>query len=64
MNDRLQDSLQRLSSLLQLMSEGEKVTELTKQSAPTAKAPVVPQVETERWVGMRIMHDYFDLIVI
>ena len=51
MNDRLQYSLQRLSSLLQLMSEGEKVTELTKQSAPTAKAPVVPQVETERWVG-------------
>ena len=32
------------------MSEGEKVTELTKQSAPTAKAPVVPQIETERWV--------------
>jgi len=31
----------------QLMSEGEKVTELTKQSATTAKAPVVPQVETE-----------------
>ena len=37
------------------MSEGEKVTELTKQSAPTAKAPVVPQIDTERWVGMRIM---------
>ena len=35
----------------QLMSEGEKVTELTKQSAPTVKAPVVPQIETERCVG-------------
>ena len=37
------------------MSEGEKVTELTKQSAATAKAPVVPQVETERWVGFKII---------
>ena len=37
------------------MSEGEKVTELTKQSAPTAKAPVVPQIETERWAGYNIM---------
>lgn len=31
----------------QLMSEGEKVTELSKQSVPTIKA-AVPQVETER----------------